>query len=368
LLVALVDQQPIGITNLLTRDGCVRGNSCPLIGVLDDLRTRALIAQNDNTLLAVGTLADAIVARAIGVAAAPITPFRSLTKDEFARFKTLFIDGTEPSRESAAAAESGGRKTTETHPAQSTSTAGHVPDAIQSNPPNLWTPPIGICFADFSLARLDRESPKAVRESVAYLLRLERLTQLWLHDIRVWAPNDQAWEGLQLALDQREVSWCRETLRQSIEKDGRSLSFLSRQARRANREVDLAALWRRRRKARRLADSSKAGRDRVERVESAYRRAVEQKMYDPILAEINATKDPIQRTRLFHFLQLNQIFDAKLNAQLASIDKPTQSAAGTKPADRSMADLLSIAQQFIEVAEAIQSSPKKFKGPLFGTR
>ena len=244
-----------GPAKLLTDEGWLPGEQNPLLGLLDDPATIALLDEGDPAIVLTTDLSDTALLQSFGIAAAPV----------------YGLDRTNPDVDLA----SGGRQpNVSEQPTGPPPAAGRTGSATLLNlfaaapPPNVGTTPrtddstsipgespsrtppgdVGFVMAVWSMAALSLEVPAHMQKLIDYFRIIREIRnhpkQQLLERLEVWNPLPRSLALIQQAVAYRDPLLIIAALRQSLSTDRLLLSAYLQLGNRPNPQTELADAWR----------------------------------------------------------------------------------------------------------------------------
>ena len=259
-LVAVRDPSHGRLINLLTPSGCVRGDVRPLFEILSDKVTFDALASGCRQLLLTAAFEDAILLRSLGFAAPPICGLDHLNQQGLGLLASIFGIRREPSEREeqeadaaqaqaeAQAAGTGSRKTVPRPDSPSvnpTAPAANAPTDVQAWVAEMvghsYLIPasngmasngddyVPLTIVGWSPRLLSLVKPDAVTSALRYLEKLHKFRGLELDEVNVWSPHTVHLEALRFALAERNATWVKDVLLDSLHDSNQSMALAGQQ-------------------------------------------------------------------------------------------------------------------------------------------
>ena len=240
---------------LLTDEGWLPGEQIPLLGLLEDPETIALLDAGDPAIVLTADLSDTALLQTIRIAAAPVYGLDHTNPEGDAAGGASQSNGSEqPAGPPPAAPRTGSAALLDLFAAAPPPNVGTAPrsDDTISNPVELpsRTPPSVIQFvlAVWGVAALSREIPAQMQKLIDYfriILEIRHHPKLRLIErMEVWNPTPRSLALIQRAVAYRDPLLIIAALRQSLSTDRQLLSAYLQLGKRPTPETELADAWR----------------------------------------------------------------------------------------------------------------------------
>jgi hypothetical protein len=347
-LVVLRDPNGQGVTEIMTSAGSVFGRRRPFMAALHDAHTRKALDAHGHNLLLTGDLADTILLRSLGMAAAPISGLENLDQECLESLRTLFgvpcsLSSREANEREDAEDEAAARSPAPME--QRVCTSDQTAPAIPESEPQGADEPIKLVVVNWSPQELSLDAPENLRAAIQHLEDLKQHRRLDLKEIDVWKPRVESLESIRFGLERREATWVRDALLDSLDADYSWLDQLGSLCIAPAESLDLAT-------AAEKVFEALGGRDEVasqrarQEAEACYRRLASEELVKPLLLEAQAACDPMDRIQMTQLAELTRVFLAKWpSAMAAMLSGTSDSHEPGRGRDSPLTDLLAISYQ-----------------------
>lgn len=364
-LILLRDPATGKPVNLLTEEGCVCGDQAPAFAVLRDRHTRDALKGPQRELFLTGSLADAVLLRSFGLAAAPHIGFGRLKQSDVELLSTHFGVKQGPSereREERFAARQAER---DAERAAHAATRKAQPGGPKS-PPEVAEDEtdsddlIRLTFVRWTPHLLSPQDPVGMAKVIEDLQLMKRHRRLEIEEICQWFPEPRDLEAIRFALARGESNWVHGAFLDCANAGIGSIEYFKPKAAVIAPPTDLAGAVEQLQAAMLVAHDEPSRQRRREAL-SHYHRVVAQQITGPLLREAAHATDPLERALRLQFIQLSALF----LEQAPQVREPflhglRRHGDKTNPrGDKSVAELLAIGGQMISLAKELT----KWKSP-----
>jgi len=379
-IITLLDTATGELRNLMTETGCVFGADASAFQVLGDKHTFNAVA-NDRTVFLTATIADTVLLRSFGLAAAPtvdlvrlnqhgielLCEYYGCTQNPSEREEEELVRQTQAEDREVEAPGSAAGAAPDHVPSVGPNGHSNAHTGVASAPPSLLVPDTGYLGTedeDFIKLVVVRWSPQSVssaeappvKRAIEELKGLQRHRRLDIHEINQWIPSDSDLEKIRFALERKDATWARDALLDSIYSGVRSLGSAHVASAKVAPAADFAGAVKELQEAL-LGGSEEPCRQNRKEALCNYARVVAASLTGPMMRQAEAIVDPFDRALLLQFVQLNALFMDKAplvrEQALQRLTAPRQESL-KDGGDKSVAELLAISSQIVSLAKEMK--------------
>jgi hypothetical protein len=369
-VVALIDSRSQLPFDLLTEQGCIKGNLWPDLALLSDINTQAAFNHAGRRLFLTGNLRDAILLRSLGLAAAPVRGFTELDQTDLLQLEDrcqirVIRQGPELHGEPEEGAATENEEAPGAPGGSQDSSSQQFPPVVNSPPEFFPTLAGGICDENSIRLILVSWSPtaaipvalEAVRETIDYLSQLSEFGLVDTTDVEIWVPT-KSWRAIEFSLGRKHPGWLKETMLHSAQFDVRRLGRADANA--LKRPDDLATAIAALHETLQGDSHRESSRTRRQEALRVCEKMITKQILQPLLEETQNLIDPVDRAVLFQFAQLSNLFSRRMLGMREDLFRDERTAID--PADnKSIADLISLSSQLVTLSKELARCRRQSK-------
>jgi hypothetical protein len=226
--------------------------------------------------------------------------------------------------------------------------------AVTESEPRAVSKPIEIVLVGWSLQALQTNFLEGLQAAIDRLKDFHRFRGLDLLRISVWTPTTESLASIRFGIEQHEADWVRDAILESLDSQFCCLEDLQRHDIAAAEPVNLASATEQLVEALAADDGSGSRRGRKEAMAS-YRRLTYEKLIKPLLRDAEAMSDPLKAAQQAQFAQLTNVFLAAWpSAMEAELPANSKGLAVGFGKDSPLAALLATGKQMIALGQQLQ--------------
>jgi hypothetical protein len=316
--------------DLITNAGCVISPHPPILEVLADKQAQDAFHRQQRRVLLTATLVDAVVLRALGLAAVPIVGLDNLSSQYVEYLGQYYGVTRDPSAREREEAED--QCDDDGHPrcSETAGTPQNPPSSFNSSPtcahPSYFLPMSGhvgfedgnhlpLVLVNWSVHQLSREDPAATNQAICFLHKLATYRGLDISEVSSWKPSAAELGAIHFGLARGERGWAQDALRDSLYSSSHMLQLAKTSSAASASLCDLE--FSRKNLYRQLCGEP-ARFDRQQQVSASlnYIKVAIEQLSGPILRRAKTTEDPLEVSLCTQFVELYSLFVSQ--ATLAS--------------------------------------------------
>jgi len=334
---------------------------------------------DEQSVFVTETIADTMLLRSFGVAAAPVSGFSRLNQRGIELLREHYGLAQDPSeREKEEELEDHAQQEEQAKPNTAAANAAADTPGPQAAKPN-GAPADGprlsayvrigdrpaeteesdtfrLTFVRWSPYTMSKTEPESIQRAINELKDLKRYRRLDIHEAEEWIPLDADLESLRFALARREPSWIKDSLLNGIFSGLGALGYEKISPVVISPPTDVAGAVAYLQEAM-LGTADEKSRQRRKEALHNYHRVVARRITGPMLRQAEATTDPFDQALQLQFVQLNAMFMERaptVREQLMLGLIPRRDESLKYGSDKSISELLAISGQLVSLAKEIK--------------
>lgn len=386
--VLLFDTTTGKFRDLMTESGCLLGADIPMFEVLHDKRTSDAVG-SEPSVFVTGTIADTILLRSFGLAAAPISGFCSLNQRGIEMLCEHYGFVRSPSDRELEEEHDGrpqqGESMTSDAPsiksaAETLGVHGTKPPADSPAGPRLAdyvrigakvtetqeTDAFRLVFVRWCPSRMSSTEPESIQRAITELKSLQRHRRLEIDEVDQWIPLDPDLETIRFALARRESNWVSAAVLDCIFSGRGTLCHQKTAPTVVAPPTDVAGAVAALQEAMLGTVDAKSRQRRKEALHN-YHRVIARRVTEPMLRQAQETSDPFDHALQLQFVHLNALFmetAPTVREQVLQGIIPRGGEGFKNGWDKSVSELLAISAQMVSIAKEMKTwKPRRTTTP-----
>jgi hypothetical protein len=327
-VILVCDSHTQALRDLVSGGGCILTPRPPVFEMLADKYTFTLLGSR-HSLLATETLADAVLLRSLGIAAAPAIGMNRLNAEEVGLLEKYYGVLREPSEREKEEAEL--RQGDDADDDVGWEPEDYLEEPEELRPEDLefsetaYILPrngdsgaesddhVSLIFVQWSPHSLSPERPRGIKQAIDYLHELADYRSLELMDVMEWAIDDRDLAAMQFSLARRETSWAKDVIFDSLFGKQQPIDLVQ-STRAPAASADLAAELDRMNAAVFTDCTDTRSPEQRREIVRGYVHLAQKHFAFPLVREAQEASDPLEQSMWIQMAELQAAFLAKASA------------------------------------------------------